>query len=99
MLEHTCDGKSSKAPLLFQVARLADGCGGRENYRLQDEAILESLHFSDHLCLVIWGAVVMNDTESTEKRHVDGHLMFGDSVHGRGEKWSFERDALGHRGV
>lgn len=97
LAERTGDRETSKSPLLLEVACFADCCGGGENNGLQDEAVFVSLHLSDHLRLLVWGAVVMNDAESTEQGHMDGHLVLGDSVHGRGKERGLEGDALGHR--
>ena len=66
---------------------------GEDNW-LRDEAVLEPLHLSDHLRLLIWGAVMMYYTETSEKSHVDGHLVLGHGVHRRGEQWGLQRDSL-----
>jgi hypothetical protein len=40
---------------------------------------------------------VVDDAQTTEKSHVDGHVVFGDSVHGGRHKRSLEGDPLGYR--
>lgn len=42
---------------------------------------------------------MVDDTQTTEQSHVDGHVVLSDSVHGRRQKRSFQRDALGNGGV
>lgn len=38
---------------------------------------------------------MVDDTETAEERHVDGHVVLGDRVHGRGQQGGLEGDALG----
>lgn len=38
---------------------------------------------------------MVDDTKTTEKSHVDGHVVLGDGVHGGGQKRGLEGDALG----
>lgn len=94
-LRRTGDGETTKSPLLLESLGLADsGLLGDED-GIVDEAILVSLDLADHLGLVIWGAVVMNDTNTALQCHVDGHVVLGDRVHGGGHERGLERDALG----
>lgn len=92
----TSDGEATKAPFLFESLSLANsGVFGDEDW-VVDEAILVSLHLADHFSLIFWRAVVVNDTNTALKSHVDGHFVLGHGVHGRGHKGGLERDALGN---
>jgi hypothetical protein len=42
---------------------------------------------------------VVDDTQATKQSHVDGHVVLGDGVHGRGQKGGLQGDALGDRAV
>ena len=91
----TSDRETTEAPPLLQSLRLSD-CGlGGDDDGVQDEAVLETLDLADHLGLLVGRAVVVNNTKTTEESHVDGHVVLGDGVHGRGEKGGLEGDALG----
>lgn len=85
-MEHTCDWETSESPLLLQGNGFCDsGLGGNDN-RVGDEAVLEALDLAHHLGLVVDGAVVVDDADSSQQSHVDGHVVLGDGVHrGRGE--------------
>ena len=37
---------------------------------------------------------MVDDTKTAEKGNVDGHVVLGDCVHGRGDKGRLEGDAL-----
>ena len=95
----TSDREATEAPLGLQLLGLADGGLGREDNGVKDEAVLVSLHLANHLSLGLGGAVVVNDTETTEQGHVDGHVVLGDGVHGRRQKRSLQRDTLGNGGI
>lgn len=95
----TSDRETTKAPLGLELLSLADGGLGRENNGVENEAILVSLDLADHLGLGLGGAVVVDDTETTEQGHVNGHVVLGDGVHGRGQKRSLQGDTLGDRGI
>lgn len=62
----TSDGEATETPLGLQILSLSDGSFGRENNGIQDETVLVSLHLADHLSLVLRGAVVVDDTQTTE---------------------------------
>lgn len=66
---------------------------------VEDEAVLVTLDLLDHLGLLIWRAVVVDNTETSLESHGDGHLVLSDGVHRRGDEWSLEGDALGDWGV
>ena len=42
---------------------------------------------------------MVDDTQSTKKGNVDGHVVLSDRVHGRRDEGSLEGDALGDGGV
>jgi hypothetical protein len=94
----TSDREATEAPLGLQLLGLTDGGRGREHNGVQDETVLVSLHLADHLGLVLGGAVVVDDTETTEQGHVDSHVVLGDSVHGGGHEGGLQRDTLSDRG-
>lgn len=99
MIQLTSHRETTETPLGLQVLGLTDGSLGRKHDGVQDEAVLVSLNLPHHLGLRLGRAVVMDDTQTTEQSHVDGHVVLGDGVHGRGKKRSLQRDTLGHRGV
>jgi len=91
----TSDGEATETELLLEGNGLADGGLGGDDNGVEDETVLVALDLADHLGLLIGRAVVVNNTETTEESHVDGHVVLGDSVHGRREEGSLEGDALG----
>lgn len=95
MLSLTSNGETAEAELLLESNGLADGGLGRNDDGVEDEAVLVTLDLADHLGLVVGGAVVVDNTKTTEESHVDGHVVLGDGVHGGGEKRSLQGDALG----
>lgn len=93
-LRRTGDRETTESPLLLKSLGLADsGLLGDEN-GIVNEAILVSLDLADHLSLIIWGAVVVNDTNTALQCHMNGHVLLGDCVHGGGHKRGLECDAL-----
>lgn len=42
---------------------------------------------------------MVDDTETAEQSHVNGHVVLSDSIHGRREERSLESNALGDRSV
>jgi hypothetical protein len=42
---------------------------------------------------------VVDDTEATKKRHVDGHVVLSDRVHGRRQKRYLQNDSFRNRRV
>lgn len=98
-MELTSDGKTTESPLSLELLGLSNSGLGRKNNRVQDEAVLVSLNLSDHLGLILRGAVVVNDTQATQQSHVDGHVVLGDSVHRGREKGDLQRHTLGHGGI
>lgn len=95
----TSDRETTEAPLGLELLGFANGSLGGEDNGIKDEAVLVSLHLADHLGLSLRRAVVVDDTETTEQGHVDGHVVLGDGVHGRRQKGSLQRDTLGNRGI
>jgi hypothetical protein len=95
----TSDGETAEAPLLLKSLGLCDSGRGRNDNGVKDEAVLEALDLAHHLGLVLLRAVVVNDTQTAEKSNVDGHVVLGDSVHGRRDEGRLERDALRDRGI
>lgn len=96
MLRLTCDGETSESPLLLQSLGLADGGIPLNHDGIEDEAVLVPLDFANHIRLLVRGAVVVNNTNTTLKGHVNRHVMLGDSVHGRGHKGRLQGDAPGN---
>jgi hypothetical protein len=88
--KHTSHGKATKSPSGLELLCLSNGgLGGNDNW-VENETILVALDFADHLSLVLSRAVVVDDTETSEKGHVDSHVVFSDSVHGGGQKWRLQ---------
>jgi hypothetical protein len=90
----TCDWEPSKAPFLLQCLYLSNGSITANDNRVHDEAVLEPLNLLNHLCLSICRTVVVDNTKAALKRHVDGHLMLRNGIHGGGNEWSPQGDAL-----
>lgn len=95
----TSDRESAKSPLGLELLSFLDGGLGRKHNRLGNEAVLITLHLADHLGLVLRRAVVVDDTETAQECHVNGHVVLGDSIHRGGEKRRLQGDALRNRGV
>lgn len=91
----TSNGEASKSKLGLESKHLLDGVLGGHDDGVGNESVLVLLDLLDHLGLLLGGAVVVDDTNTTEKSHSDGHLGLGDSVHGGGHKRSLEGDLLG----
>jgi hypothetical protein len=72
---------------------------GAHDDRVEDESVLVLLDLADHLGLLLGAAVVVDDSESSEESHEDGHVGLGDSVHGGGNEGELEGDLLGDLGV
>lgn len=98
-IELTSNWEAAETPLGLQVFCFSDSSLGREDNRIQDKTVLVTLDLPDHLSLVFWSAVVVDDTQATQKSHVNGHVVLGDSVHGRRQEGSLQCDTLGDRGV
>jgi hypothetical protein len=96
---HTGDWETTETPLLLQGLGLTHGGGWAKHDWVEDEAVLVTLDLLDHLGLLIGGAVVVNNTETSLESHVDGHVMLSDSVHRRGDKRSLQGDTLGDWGI
>lgn len=95
----TSYGEASEAPFGLERLSLSNGGLGRENDRVQDETVLVSLDLSDHLGLILRGTIMVDDTQTAQKSHVNSHVVLSDSVHGRGEKGNLQRDTLGDGGI
>lgn len=93
----TSDRETSKSPLRLEGARLGYRGLWADHDRVENEAVLVALDLANHLGLLIGRAVVVNDTETAKESHVDGHVVLSDSVHGRGDEWCLEGNALGDR--
>lgn len=96
MRERTGDGETTEAVLVAEGLGLADGGLGRDDNGVKDKAVLVALDLADHLGLVFHGAVVVDDTETTKQSHVNGHVVLGDSVHGRRKEGRLQGNALGN---
>ena len=92
---HTSDGETTEAPLVLQLHGLAHSGGRLDDNGVQDETVLVALDLAHHGSLGLGGAVVVDDTKTALQGHVDGHLVLGDGVHGRGHEGRLEGDALG----
>ena len=98
-MELTCDGKTTKAPLLLEGFGIID-CGvAVDDNGVEDKTVLVSLDFADHVGLSLNGAIVVNDTKAALQSDVDGHLVLGDGVHGGRDEWGLEGDTLGDGGI
>jgi hypothetical protein len=95
----TGDRKSTETPLFLERLSLCHGGLGRDDNGIEDETVLEALHLAHHLGLIILGAVVVNHTETSKQSDVYGHVVFGNSVHGRGDEWCLEGNALRNWGI
>lgn len=81
-MELTSNWETAETPLGLQVLCFSDSSLGRKDDWIQDKAVLVTLDLPDHLGLVFRSAVVVDDTQATQKSHVNGHVVLGDSVHG-----------------
>ncbi|KAH3665718.1 hypothetical protein OGAPHI_003906 [Ogataea philodendri] len=78
---------------------LTNRSGWRNDNRIVDETVLVLLDLSDHLSLFIRGTVVMDDTDTSQKGHVDGHVGLGDGIHRRRNERGLQSDFLGQLGL
>jgi hypothetical protein len=72
---------------------------GREHNRVVDKAILVFLDLAYHGGLLLGRAVVVQDTNTTEQRHVDSHVGFRHRVHGTADKRRLERNVTRQLGL
>lgn len=79
----TSDRNSSKTLLCLDIPNIANGVLGAHDDRIQNESVLILLDLLDHLGLVFSGTVVVDEADTPQKCHEDGHLVLSDSVHGR----------------
>ena len=98
-MQLTCDWETTETPLLLECLSLSDSGSWRNDDRVKDEAVLKTLDLAYHLGLVFLGAVVVNHTKASEESNMNGHVVFSDSVHGRGDEWGLEGNALRDRGI
>lgn len=90
----TGDGETTETPSLLEGTGFTDSGLAGDDDGVGNEAVLESLDLGNHLGLLVGRAVVVNDTQTTLQSHVDGHLVLGDGVHGRGDEGGLEGDSL-----
>ena len=79
----------------LDLSNVSDGVLWGEDDGVEDETVLVSLDLSDHVGLLVGGAIVVDYTETTEESHVDGHDGLSDSVHRRGYQRKFQRNLFG----
>lgn len=97
--ELTSHGETTEAPLRLQLLGLANGGRRGEDHGVQDEAVFIPLHLANHLSLLLRGAVVVDNTQTTEQSHVDGHVVLSDGVHGGRHEGSLQGHPLGDGGI
>jgi hypothetical protein len=95
----TCDWKAAEAPPRLECLCLSDSGRGRNDNRVEDEAVLETLDLAHHLGLIVLRAVVVNDTKTTQQCNVNRHVVLGDCVHGRRDEGCLYGNALRDRGI
>jgi hypothetical protein len=93
--ELTCYGETTKAPLLLQRLGLANSGLPLDDHGIQNEAVFVPLDLPHHVGLGVGGAVMVNDAKTTLERHVDGHVVLSDRVHGRRDQGRLQGDLLG----
>ena len=95
----TSDGEATETPLGLQLLGLADGGLGRKHNGVGDETVLVSLDLADHLGLILRSAVVVDNTQTSQQSHVDGHVVLGNGIHGGREKGGLEGETPGDLGI
>ena len=97
-LARLCDRHTGEPECVFDIEDVPDSVARRETERIGDESVFELLDFAHHGCLLFGGTVVVDDTETAVEGQGDGHAVFGDRVHGRGEEGGVEENVAGHPG-
>jgi hypothetical protein len=85
--------------LRLDSANICYGVLGAHYKWVQDESVLILLDLADHVGLLLRSAIVVDNADTAEESHEDGHLGLGDGVHGRGHERQLQRDALGNLGI
>src|ERR1700683_2906139 len=93
------DGHAGDFVFAHDLERVADVIGGRHGYRVDDHAALGALYFVDFVGLLHDAQVAMNDTDAALLRERDGHVGFGDGVHGGAYDGNVQIDVAGQWGV
>jgi hypothetical protein len=94
----TGNRKAAESPFLLQGDGVGDGGSRRENNGVGDEAVLEAFDLHDHLGLLLHRAVVVDDTDTAQQGHVNGHVVLGDGVHGGRCEGRLQGDVAGQLG-
>jgi hypothetical protein len=95
----TSYGEAAEAPFSLQLLCFSYCRCGRYNNGVQNKAIFVSLDLPHHLRLILYRAIMMNDSKTTEECHMDGHVVLRDGVHWGGEQWSLQRDSFCNRSL
>lgn len=98
-ISHTSNREGRETNLLLQSLELTNSDLRANHNRVVDETVFELLDLTHHLSLLLSGTVVVDDTNASQKRHVDGHVLLGDSVHRGRHKRGLQRDLLGQFGL
>ncbi len=91
----TSHRETTETPLLFESLCFSDRGIATKHNRINDEAVLVSLHLLNHLGLLVGRAVVVDDTQTTLQSDGNSHFVLSDGIHGGGDKWCLEGNALG----
>lgn len=82
-IQLTSHWEPAESPFSLQFLCFSNCRLRRQNDRVLDEAILIAFHLPHHLSLLVRWAVIVDNTQTPQESHMDGHAVFGHSVHGR----------------
>lgn len=94
-MKHTSNWERRETNGLLQSSDVTHGDIWGNNDGVVDETVLELLHLSHHLSLLIGRAVVVNNTDTTQESHVDSHVLLSDGIHRGRQEGALHGDLLG----
>ena len=93
------DGDAGNLVLLHHVERVGNLGVGRHGDRVDDHAAFGALDLVDFIGLLVDGEIAMDDAESALLGERDGHVGFGDRVHGGADDGDVEMDVARDLGL
>lgn len=88
------DGDAAEALFNLDLTNIPDLCIETKGEGICDEAVLEALHRLDHGRLLLNRAVVVDDADSSHKRHRNCDGRLGHGVHGRRDERAPQANVL-----
>ena len=86
------DGDAGNFVLLHDIEGVGNLGVGRHGDGIDDHAALGALHLVDFIGLLLDGQIAMDDAEAALLGERDGHVGFGDRIHGGADDGDVEAD-------